>query len=343
MVKKKCVETEKKNAEKTRKKLDEKNTLDKNYKVKKENNKIYFPVEKRLKEFKVVKKDVEKKKKEPNSLEEALKVNLTEKQRNNLVTSFDIIGDIAVIEIPKELQEIEKQIGKAIMKIHKSVSTVCKRKTRTKGKYRIRPVQPITGEQKTETTHKEHGVKIKIDLNKAYFNPRLSRERERIAELTEEGEEIGYFFAGVGPFALVIARKKPKTNITAVELNPEAYKYLKENIELNNFEEIITPLHKDVKDIKKQDFDRIIMPLPLTSEKYLHTALKNSSKGTKIHYYSLGKKPNYFEKPLEDIENQIENFKVLNKREVLNYSPGKKEVVIDLEITSIPRHSKNQF
>lgn len=332
MVKVPCVKTEKKKAEKVRKKLIQRNALNQDYEVVKDEEHIYFPVKEDVEELDTVEKDVEKKKTGPNDLKEALEDELTEEELGILVTSFDIIGDIAVIEMPEELEKKEEEIGRAIMGVHPNVSTVCKRQEKTQGQYRIRPVEVIAGEEKTETLHRENDVKMKLDLNKMYFNSRLSHEREIVADKIKPGEEIGYPFAGVGPFALVAARKNPDIKITAVELNPDAYKYLEDNIMLNGFTDKINAVQGDVRNLEGYCFDRVIAPMPTQTEKFLEPILRNTANNAVIHYYSLGEKPHPFQKPLQEIEKHIDNFKVLDKREVLSYSPGKKEVVLDIKL-----------
>lgn len=342
MMKMKCLKTPKKEAEKIRKKLAERKILNRDKKTITGKENVFFPLKKEIdkelikeicsEEVEIVEKETEPKTNKPRSLKEALKDKFNEEEKEKLVTSFNIVGDIATLEIPEELREKEREIGKAIMKVHPSVKTVCRRENKTKGRYRIRKVHPIAGEEKTETIYKEHGIKIKLDLNKTYFNPRLSHEREIIENKVKKGEKIGYLFAGVGPFALVIAKKNPDVEITAVELNPEAYKYLEENIDLNNFTGIIKPINEDVKKLKGYNFERVIMTMPIYSEEFLNSVLKNISNEAIIHYYSLGEEPDYYEKPMKELKKHIDNFEVLDKREVLNYAPGKKEVVIDIKI-----------
>ena len=41
----------------------------------------------------------------------------------------------------------------------------------------------LAGADKTETEYKEHGCRFKVDVVKAYFSPRLSTERLRVAKL----------------------------------------------------------------------------------------------------------------------------------------------------------------
>ena len=73
---------------------------------------------------------------------------------------------------------------------------------------------------------------MKLDVKNVYFSPRLATERKRVQELTNDGEEILDMFAGIGPFPIVIAKEK-NVNITAVDINEHAIKYLNENIKLN--------------------------------------------------------------------------------------------------------------
>lgn len=341
MMKVNCVKTPKKKAEETRKELAVRKALDRNKETITGDKNVFFPVKKGLDPnivkkidingLEIVEKETKLKREKPKSLKEALKDKFNEEEKKKLVTSFDIIGDIATLEIPEELREKEGEIGKAIMQVHPNVKTVCRRENKTKGKYRIRKVHPIAGEERTETIYKENGVKIKLDLNKTYFNPRLSHEREIIASKVNPGEDIGYLFAGVGPFALVIAKENPDVKITAVELNSDAYKYLEENIGLNNFEDRITPLNEDVKKLRGYNFERVVMTMPIYSEEFIDSVLENTSDEAVIHYYSLGEEPNYYEKPIKELNKHISNFEVLDKREVLSYAPGKKEVVLDIK------------
>ena len=83
-------------------------------------------------------------------------------------------------------------------------------------------------------------------------------------------------FAGAGPFALSIAKSKDVNEIVAIELNDIAVKYLEENIKLNHVEEIIKPILGDVKtEAQKYPnyFDRVVMPLPKSSELFLDSAI----------------------------------------------------------------------
>ena len=269
-------------------------------------------------------------------LKEFLKDKLAKEEIEKLITSYDTIGSIAVIEIPPELEAKEKIIGEAIIKLNKNIKTVCKRAGHHEGVFRIRPVKIIAGEETTETEYKESGVRMKLDVNKVYFSPRLSHERERIAKQVKEGEVIGAWFAGVGPFPLVIAKKQPKVKIYAIELNENAFNSMKANIKLNKMDEIIKPILGDVKEVVDNlpKFDRIIMPLPKGAEDFLSKAFERANENCIIHFYGFAKKSNPyadFEKRIKEIaKSSGRSFEIIFKRIVRPFSPSVVQVVFDI-------------
>ncbi len=269
---------------------------------------------------------------------------LTQAEMKKLITSFDIIGDIAIIEIPRGLEKKEKLIAKALMTVHKNIKVVAK-KSQIEGTYRIRKLRVIAGERRTETIHKEHNCIIKLDTSKVYFSVRLSHERERIAAQVKNGENVLVMFAGVGPFALVIARKKPNAKIIGIELNPVAAEYFKENIKLNklkNCEALYGDVRKLIAKRKTQDSrlicwaDRILMTLPKNAEDFLDVAFLAAKNNTIVHFYHFGPE----EKVFDDAETKITNaakksnlkIKILNKKIVRPYAPKIVQVCIDFKM-----------
>ena len=212
--------------------------------------------------------------------------------------SYDIIGDILVFETKEKLtNKQEKQIAKELLKINKNVKIIAKRAEIHKGKYRTRKIKIISGENRKETIHKESGIKIKLDVEKCYFSPRSSQERLRISKLIKKNESVLVMFSGVSPFHLVIARHSKAKEIYGIEINPVAHKYAMENIRINKFTNIFLVKGDVKKELPKlkQKFDRIIMPLPKTSESYLNLALKYlKNKGT-IHLYLFSDEKDFSE------------------------------------------------
>jgi len=114
-------------------------------------------------------------------LEKSLEEELGAEKASMVPKSFDIVGDIAVIRVPEGVEEHKRAIAEAIMRANKQVKTVLNQTRPVHGTLRLRGLEWISGEKKTTTIHREFGCAYKIDLTKAYFSPRLSHERNRIA------------------------------------------------------------------------------------------------------------------------------------------------------------------
>ena len=67
-----------------------------------------------------------------------------------LYKSYDIIGDIAVIRIPKPLIQKSELIAEVIMQTHKRVKTVLHQTSPVDNQFRLRTLEWIAGERKTE-------------------------------------------------------------------------------------------------------------------------------------------------------------------------------------------------
>jgi len=118
--------------------------------------------------------------------------------------SFEVIGDIAIVE------DIDaERVASALMSTNKSIKVVIAPLSDVEGEFRTRRFRHVAGEARTVTTHKEHGLRYRVDLEGAYFTPRLGTERLRVAGLVRPGDVVLDMFAGVGPFALLMARRGP--------------------------------------------------------------------------------------------------------------------------------------
>ncbi|MBI2583989.1 MAG: methyltransferase [Candidatus Aenigmarchaeota archaeon] len=202
--------------------------------------------------------------------------------------AFEIIGSregaVAIMEKARNA----KGAAKEIMARHKNVKSVLMKAGPRKGKYRKRAYRIIAGSKNTEVVHAESGCRFLLDVRKAYFSPRESTERMRIAEKVKPGEKVAVFFAGVGPFAIVIAKKAKPAKVTGIELNPSAVKYFRKNATLNKVEDMVEIERGDVKKLATKyrgEFDRIIMPLPEKAKEFLNSAEKCAKKNALIHYY----------------------------------------------------------
>jgi tRNA (guanine37-N1)-methyltransferase len=210
----------------------------------------------------------------------------------SLPRSADFVGDIAVVEIPSELDAYKHKIGETILTTNKRVHTVLAKASAISGVYRTRKFEVIAGEPKTATVHREYGCIFYVDLSKAYFSPRLSSEHARIAKLVDEGETVIDMFAGVGPFSIQIARQHDKVHVYAVDVNSAAIEFLNKNIAANRVLAKVTPVLGDVRKVVHERFvgvaDRVIMNLPEKAIEYVDAACKAlKPTGGIMHYYAF--------------------------------------------------------
>ena len=269
---------------------------------------------------------------------------LNSEELKRIYKSYDIVGDIAIIRVPEPQLRYTKLIAEAIMTIHHEVKSVWRQSSSVSGDFRLRKLEHILGKETTETCYREHGCIYKTDLKKAYFSPRLSYERMRIAGLIQRGETVVNMFAGVGCYSIAIAKHSAPMKVYSVDVNPSAFEYLRENIRLNRVEAVVVPLQGDAKEVIEMELqnvaDRVLMPLPELAYDYLDYArLALKTAGGWIHYYSFehAKKG---EDPVQKAEKQVREklgrlddvFQVSRGRVVRTIGPRWFQVVLDVHV-----------
>lgn len=324
-----CVKVKKKDAEHIKRMLVSKEAFDDNYAPVSDKEYVYFPVLRKISSKPAI------------SFVSKKLVRFVKAVREPL-PSFDITGDIAIFEMPRELKgkkgsrEAIKKIADSILCQHKSIHTVGVKTGPISGRYRLRKFKVVAGEKRTVTIHKENGCLFKTDVSEVYYSPRLSFERKRINTLIKPRETVFVPFAGVGPFAIVIAKFHPDVKVIANELNPTGFKYLKENIRLNKTFNV-TAVPGDARKLLNQYrgmADRVLMPLPMSSDEFLDVAFGLCKPGGIVHFY-------WFTDSIETAENTIKKYskkagrtvKILSSRQVRPYSPNIIEVAVDFQVS----------
>ncbi len=261
---------------------------------------------------------------------------------HRLPTSYDVVGKIIILKLDEELDPYRRQIGAALLEVHHNCLTVAVDRG-VDGPYRIRRLDVIAGDMNLKTLHAELGVKLELDLQKLYFSPRLSRERQRIAESITDPEFIIDAFAGAGPIAIVLARNAqpgPK-RILAVDINPHAIEYLRLNVMRNRCDHIVEPLEEDATAVFKKYAsggerdkpDRIIMNLPHDAFAFLPKALRAIKIGGSINYYTIIRNDEKEEhmRQIVDTGKEVGRDVIIDfTREVRNYSPSMSHFAFDL-------------
>ncbi|HYT17693.1 MAG TPA: class I SAM-dependent methyltransferase family protein [Thermoplasmata archaeon] len=214
-------------------------------------------------------------------------VEVPEPLRRSLPSSFDVIGDIAVLKIPNELQRHRETIGRAILRWNPKMRVVVQDRG-VKGERRVRSIEVIAGEQRTTTVHTEYGLHYMVDLAHAYFSPRLASERQRIANQVLAGETVADPFAGVGPYAILIAKRRRPKVVHASDVNPAAVALLRANVRANRIDRVAT--HEgDARQILQQirPVDRVILDLPHTAFDHLGHAFAALGARGVVHVYRI--------------------------------------------------------
>ncbi|HSD04602.1 MAG TPA: class I SAM-dependent methyltransferase family protein [Nitrosopumilaceae archaeon] len=273
-------------------------------------------------------------------LKEAVAGVLSEKEISELYGAFDQIGDIIIIRIPDSLVTKKKIIGEILLQQVKTAKSVFYQSSPVEGDFRTRNLELLAGEDRTETEYKEHGCRFKVDVQKAFFSPRLSTERERIANLIEDGETVINMFGGVGMFSIIAAKKK-KCTVYNIDINPHAAALCEKNIKLNKLagkvESIAGDATKIIEEKLKGKGDRVLMLLPERSDEFLDSALKACKKNGVIHYYCHihGERKNEVAKLAKEHFLEIIKIKseVLGSKIVRPVGPRFYQAVVDAKIS----------
>ena len=221
-------------------------------------------------------------------LKQAMSGVLTEKEMGELYGAFDQIGEIIILRIPESLLLKKKMIGKVLLEKVKTAKSVFYQSSPVEGECRIRQLELLAGEDSTQTEYKEHGCRFKVDVEKIFFSPRLSTERQRIADLISDGETVINMFGGIGMFSIVAAKKK-NCHVYNIDINPVAVELCSKNILLNKLKGRVESIEGDAAEsIEKRlsgKADRVLMLLPERSDEFVDSAIRACKDEGIIHYY----------------------------------------------------------
>jgi len=273
-------------------------------------------------------------------LKRALEGVLTDQESEELFSAFDQIGDIIVIRIPDSLLSKKKVIGETLLKQVSTAKSVLYQSSDVSGDFRTRSLELLAGEDKTETEYKEFGCRFFVDVEKAFFSPRLSTERERIADIIRDDETVINMFGGIGMFSILAAKNK-KCIVYNIDINPVASQLCEKNISLNKLAGKVISLNGDaaqiVNDQLKEKGDRTLMLLPERSDEFLESAILATKNGGIIHYYSHihADKKQDAPKLSEEHYLKVINVKseILGSKIVRAVGPRYYQTVVDIKIT----------
>lgn len=265
-------------------------------------------------------------------LREQLKTKISSEDVQKIMKSYEQLGDIIIVSIPKEYEKFKEFIGNCFFESFECQTVL--EKGFVSGEFRIPYYKRLVGDGFI-TIHKENGIYYKIDLSNVMFSSGNIAERIRMAHVSSPNEVIIDMFSGIGYFTLPLA-KYGKSIVWSLEKNPNSYNLLLENINLNSLSGRVLPINIDCLDFNPNfKADRIIMGYFSDDEKFLLKALDMIKDGGVIHYHNtIAEKlePHLKETIERVIAKKGKKLESIYYRKVKKYSPGVWHIVFDFKV-----------
>ncbi len=271
------------------------------------------------------------------NLKESLKKRLSKKELDEMPRAFDIIGSIAIIDIPSSLRKKEELIARTLLEGNKSIRTVLKKADKFRGRLRTRKLKFLMGENTKEAEYRENGCVFRFNVETSYFSPRLSSDRLDVARQVKKNEKVLVMFSGVAPYPIVIAKNSKAKEVYAIELNRTASKYAEKNVKmnrLNNVHIIQGDVKRKIPELKRKKitFDRIVMARPQLKDDFLIDTKKVSKKNTIIHFYDFLHEENIPDVALDKIRKVFPKAKIAGWKKVGDIGPRKYRIRVDFRV-----------
>jgi tRNA (guanine37-N1)-methyltransferase len=242
---------------------------------------------------------------------------------------FNVIGNIAVFSLPPELSMYARTIAHTLISRRHNIRTVLNKTSPVHGCNRTARYEIIVGTD-TVTTHHENGFAYRLDVVTVFFDPRLANERKRVSEKVGSGEQVLVPFCGVGPYVIPAAARGAE--ITAVEQNQEACRWLSENVGLNSVSDQVTTIMGDAFNLfslPDYTYDRAIIPTPYGMDQIFDRIITKIRPGGMIHFYTF-KNLNQATALVTEFEQN--GYEVVFHRRCGNVAPSVSRWVFDVRI-----------
>lgn len=181
------------------------------------------------------------------------------------VAGFSQTGHIIHLNLRDHLLEYRHLIGQVLIDKIKTCRTVIIKSNIIANTYRNFSLELIAGEEDYVVTIKENRCNFQFDFSKVYWNSRLGKEHERILGFLSPSDVLFDVFCGVGPFAVPAAKRKCR--VFANDLNPDSFKWLNHNAEINKVNKsLLTTFNYDGKDFILNVFKEFLIDLCKSDE-----------------------------------------------------------------------------
>ena len=220
--------------------------------------------------------------------------------RENLPRSFDVVGDVVLIRLPEEVRAYATAVGEALLSFVPGARIVGSDRG-VHGTARLRRIERLAGSGGWITVHHENHLSLEVDLERAYFSPRLAREHAAVADEVERGERVIDFACGVAPFGAHVVRDGRAREVVAVDANPDATALAHRNLERaggGRAFRVVTALLESFAP-SAGGCERAILNLPQGGVKYLAQVGATVERGGTLHYYERTGRSRFDDRPTE--------------------------------------------
>ena len=266
-------------------------------------------------------------------LEPLLPAPLAEEEKQLLPRRWQILGDLVLVNIPTEIEHLKHEIGEALLELYPRCKSALWDKG-VRGSLRTPDIEVIAGSE-TSTIHKENYCKFALDASRVMFSAGNFAERVRMSKVGCN-ENVLDMFSGIGQLCIPMAVHAHPQSICAIELNSVAFGYLKQNITLNNVDDIVRPILGNCADVTpKEQFDRVLMG-HFDACAYLCKAFQALAPGGVVHYHEIVPLELMRERPCTHLTQAARaltrSVELLSVRKVKDYAPGIAHVVADVRV-----------
>lgn len=251
-----------------------------------------------------------------------------------LPEGYDRVGDVVLLRLPEPLAPHGSRIGAAYGRVLDADTVLAL--GGAQGELREPETEHLWGALDTETVHHEHGLTYHLDPARVLFSVGNHHERHRLADAVEPGEQVVDLFAGIGYFALPLARAGAR--VVACEKNPTAARYLEQNAHANALEDQVQLRLGDCREVAPEGIaDRVVMGYFPGTRAFLdvaHRAL--APQGGTIHYHTVTDAETAPQRAWSQIRDHPAlagtRLERAGTRSVKTVGPGRVHVVVDIDV-----------
>ncbi|GGL46390.1 class I SAM-dependent methyltransferase [Halocalculus aciditolerans] len=254
-------------------------------------------------------------------------------------SSWAVVGDVILVRFPEDYPDERREtVADALLSVHGNVDTVLARRG-IDGEFRTPDVEVVAGSGDTETVHVEHGTKYALDLSTVMFSPGNQAERARMGGVVSEGERVLDMFAGIGYFTLPMARAG--AHVAAVEANPDSFRFLAENVQLNEVAANVDTYLGDCREVAPEldPAERVVLGYYDAFDPdagYLDAALDAVASGGTLHVHTACPDDRLPDRPrtrlLDAAERAGRTVEIDAVRDVKSHSEGVTHAVLDVTV-----------